>query len=184
MDNVTPEREGPADRAARLGRAETLVKDHMLMSLATGLVPLPALDLAAGMGIQLALIKRLCTLYGVPFSETAARGIVLSLLGTLGAGALGVGLFLSGVKLLPGAGTILGVVSLPIALAAFTYALGKVFIAHLELGGDLLSFDVRAQREYFRGLFHRGRAVARGLMPTRAGTPEAGTSEVGTAARR
>jgi uncharacterized protein (DUF697 family) len=179
MDNVTPEPAGPADRVARYRRAETLVKDHMLMSLATGLVPLPALDLAAGLGIQLALVKRLCDLYGVRFSESAARGIVMSLLSGMGAGALGVGVFLSGVKLLPGAGTLLGIVSLPSAIAAFTYAVGKVFVAHLELGGDLLSFNASAHREYFRGLFHRGRGVAKGLVPSAAGAP----SGAGTAVR-
>jgi uncharacterized protein (DUF697 family) len=186
MENVTPEPAAPADRAARFRRAETLVKDHMLMSLATGLVPVPALDLAAGLGIQIALVKRLCDLYGIPFSERVARGIVMSLLSSLGAGVLGVGIFVSGIKLLPGAGTILGIASLPTALAAFTYALGKVFVAHLELGGDLLSFDCSSQGEYFRGLFRRGKDVAKGLVPSRgsaSASAPAATGGAGTAAR-
>jgi len=156
----------PADRAARLARAETLIKDHMLMSLATGLVPVPGIDLLAGLGIQLALLKRLCTLYGVPFLDNAARGIVMTLLGGVGAGALGMGIFLSAVKLVPGAGTVLGVVSLPIAISAFTYALGKVFVAHLELGGSLTDFDPASKRAYFREMVQRGRRVASDLVPS------------------
>jgi uncharacterized protein (DUF697 family) len=158
----------PADRAVRLARAETLVKDHMLMSLAAGLIPAPTFDLVAGIAIQLALLRRLCTLYGVNFSENLARGLILTLLGSVGAGALAMGLFISGLKVVPGLGTLLGVVSMPIALSAFTYAIGKVFIAHFELGGTLLDFDAAANRAYFREMIQRGRRVASTLAPPKA----------------
>ncbi len=156
----------PADRAARLVRAETLVKDHMLMSAAVGLIPAPGFDLLAGIGVQLALLKRLTTLYGVPFSENAGRGIIMSLLGGVGTGALGGGLFFSAVKLVPGLGTLFGVASMPIAMSAVTYGLGKVFIAHLEVGGTLADFDATANRGYFRDLVRRGRQVAANLTAT------------------
>lgn len=157
-----------ADRAARLARAETLMKDHMLMSAAVGLIPAPGVDILAGMGIQLALLKRLTDLYEVPFSESAARGIITALLGGVGTGALAFGLFVSAVKLVPGAGTLFGVASMPLALGAITYAIGKVFIAHLELGGTLATFDVAANRGYFRDLLRRGRHVAATITPAAA----------------
>ena len=157
----------PAERAARLARAETLVKDHMLMSAAVGLIPAPGLDIVAAMGIQIALLKRLADLYEVPFSQHAARGVVTSLLGGVGAGALAGGIFMSAVKLLPGAGTLFGVVSMPISLAAVTYAVGKLFIAHFELGGTLADFNAAAQRPYFKELVQRGRQVASTLTPSR-----------------
>ena len=153
----------PADRAARLARAETLVKDHMLMSAAVGLIPAPGLDILGGIAVQLALLKRLTDLYKVTFSENAARGIIMSLLGGVGAGALGSGLFLSSLKLVPGLGTLFGVASMPIAISAVTYALGKVFVAHLEVGGTLANFNVAANRRYFRDLVQRGRQVATSL---------------------
>jgi len=161
----------PAEPAVRRARAAGLVKDHMLMSLGAGLIPAPLFDLAAGAGIQLLLLKRLCTLYGVPFSESAARGVVASVLGGIGAGALATGIFFSGVKLLPGAGTVLGVVSLPVGIAAVTYALGTLFIAHLELGGVLQDFRPSAQRAYFRDLVQRGRQAAAELMPSAGKEP-------------
>ena len=153
----------PGDRAARRARAETLVKDHMLMSAAVGLIPAPGFDIAGGIAVQLALLKRLTNLYSVTFSENAARGIIMSLLGGIGAGALAGGLLLSSLKIVPGLGTLFGVVSVPIAISAVTYALGKVFIAHLELGGSLSDFDAAANRGYFRDLVRRGRHVAAGL---------------------
>lgn len=158
----------PAERAARLARAETLVKDHMLMSAAVGLIPAPGLDIVAAIGIQIALLKRLADLYTVPFSEHAARGVVTSLLGGVGAGALAGGIFLSAVKFVPGAGTLFGVVSLPISLAAVTYAIGKLFVAHFEVGGTLADFNAAAQRPYFKDLVQRGRQVASTLTPSRA----------------
>lgn len=160
------------DRAARLARADTLVKDHMLMSAAVGLIPVPAIDVLAGIGVQLALIKRLTTLYGVTFSENAARGIIMTLLGGVGSGVLAGGLFASAVKLLPGAGTIFGIASMPVAISATTYAVGKVFIAHLETGGSLADFDAAANRGYFKELVQRGRQAASGLsMPSAAKAP-------------
>lgn len=161
----------PAEQATRLVRADTLLKDHMLMSAAVGLIPAPGLDILAGIGIQLALLKRLATLYDVPFSGTAARGILVSLLGGLTTGGLAAGLFLSAVKIVPGAGTFFGIVSMPVAMAAVTYAVGKIFIAHFELGGTLRDFDVAANRRYFGELVQRGRQVAAGMTRPSAGEP-------------
>ncbi len=154
------------DGATRLARADTLVKDHMLMSAAVGLIPAPGIDLLAGMAIQLALLKRLADLYGVTFSENAARGIIMSLLGAIGTGGLAAGIFFSAFKLIPGAGTLFGVVSMPIAMSAVTYAIGKLFITHFELGGTLRDFDVAANRTYFRDLVQRGRQVAADMTPS------------------
>jgi len=154
------------DRATRLARADTLVKDHMLMSAAVGLIPAPGIDLLGGIAIQLALLKRLADLYGVPFSESAARGIIMSLLGAIGTGGLAAGIFFSAFKLIPGAGTLFGVVSMPIAMSAVTYAIGKLLITHFELGGTLRDFDVAANRKYFRDLLQRGRQVASEITPS------------------
>lgn len=166
----------PAERAERLARAETLVKDHMLMSAAVGLIPAPAFDIVAGMGIQLALLKRLTDRYGVPFSKHAARGIITSLLGGLGTGALAGGIFMSAVKLAPGAGALFGVATMPVSLGAVTYAVGTLFIAHFEKGGTLADFNAADQRPYFKDLVQRGRKdlvqrgrkVASTLTPMRA----------------
>lgn len=155
-----------AERITRLTRADTLVKDHMLMSAAVGLIPAPFFDIVAGMGIQLALLKRLADLYAVPFSEAAARGIITSLLGGVGTGALAGGIFMSAMKLVPGAGTLFGVVTMPISLGAVTYAVGKVFVAHFEIGGTLGDFSVAATRPYFRDLVQRGRHVASTMTPS------------------
>lgn len=163
--------EAVADPAARLARAETIVKDHVLMNATVGLIPLPGFDILAGMGIQLAMIKRLTTLYGVPFQENAARGIIMSLLGGLGTGTLAGGLFLSAAKFMPGVGTVLGVAAMPVAVGVTTCAVGKVFIAHLETGGTLATFNAAANRGYFKDLVRRSREATAGIL-----TPSASKS--------
>ena len=57
-------------RKERLLIAETRVRDHMMVSLGVGLLPFPLLDLAAAATAQITLVKRLCDLYEVPFSES------------------------------------------------------------------------------------------------------------------
>jgi uncharacterized protein (DUF697 family) len=162
---IQPETTATLTPAERLARADTLVKDHMLLSAAVGLIPAPGFDIVAGIGVQVALLKRLADLYGVPFSEHAARGIITALLGGVGTGVLAGGIFLSAVKIVPGAGTLFGVVTMPIALAAVTYAVGQLFIAHFERGGTMADFNAAAQRPYFKDLFQRGRQVASTLIP-------------------
>src|SRR5215813_11073413 len=93
------------DSLARRQRAETIVKDHTLMSLGGGILPLPLIDLLATLAIQLTMIGRLCSLYGVPFSRQAVRAIIMALVGGLGSVGVARGLFWSTVKLIPGAGT-------------------------------------------------------------------------------
>ena len=148
----------------RLYRAEEIVKDHVLMSSAAGLIPSPSIDLLAAFGVQLTMMSRLCSLYGVPFSKNIGKGIILTLFGSVGSLAFASGLFFSAVKFVPGAGTLAGVVSLPLTLGAFTYGLGKVMIGHFEMGGGLLDFDPRVNNRYFKEMYGRGRAFATSWM--------------------
>jgi len=143
----------------RLARAEEIVKQHTLMSLAGGVLPLPVVDLGATLAIQLSMIGRLCALYDVPFSQQAARGAIMSLIANLGAVGICSGLFFSAVKLIPGIGTLAGVTAAPAGIAAVTWALGKLFIGHFETGGTLLDVSSTATREKFRDLVARGRGV-------------------------
>jgi hypothetical protein len=41
------------------------------------------------------------------------------------------------------------------AASALTYAIGRVFIHHFELGGTLLNFDADKLRSYFREQLRR-----------------------------
>ncbi len=155
------------ERKARLLTAETRVRDHMMVSLGVGLLPFPLLDLAAAVGTQVTLVKRLCDLYEVPFSESRTRGIVTSLFGTLGVAGSALIIGASFSKLIPGSGTALGMLSLPLMSAAYTYAIGQIFIGHFEIGGGLADFESQKYSSYFQELYKRGKENAASLIPAK-----------------
>lgn len=145
----------------RSRRAETITRDHVLMATAVGVVPAPGLDLLGSMAVQLAMLARLSKTYGVPYSENVAKGLVFSLLGSLGGIGVGASVAISAVKTIPVLGTAVGAVGMPVMMGAFTYAVGKVFTQHFESGGTFLDFDAASYRQYFRDMFRRGRGIAR-----------------------
>jgi uncharacterized protein (DUF697 family) len=142
------------------GRASTIIRDHMFLSAAAGFIPVPIVDLAAAFTLQVTMIGRLAKLYGVPFTEHAGKSVLMSFIGSAGTVSLGGGSFLSLAKSIPGVGTFLGAVTMPVSLGAFTYAIGKVFQAHFRQGGTLLDFCPSDYGDYFKQMFNRGRKEA------------------------
>jgi uncharacterized protein (DUF697 family) len=144
----------------RSKRSERIIQDHVLMGLVAGLIPGPGVDLAAGFGIQLAMLARLAKLYGVPFRRDLAKNLVSSLFGSLGAVGAGGIIASSLIKTVPVVGTALGFIGTSGSMGAFTYAVGKLFQQHFESGGTFDDLKPRAYSGYFREMFRRGKTVA------------------------
>ncbi len=70
-----------AEASSRTDRANQIVKRHMLATFGAGLVPLPLVDLALLVGIQLNMLRRLAKLYEMEFFSQIATSLVASLLG-------------------------------------------------------------------------------------------------------
>lgn len=141
-------------------RGERIIQDHVLMGLVAGVVPGPAIDLAAGFGVQLAMVARLAKLYGVPFRRDMAKNIITSLFGSLGGVGAGTIVASSLIKAVPGFGTVLGVVGTSASMGAFTYAVGKLFQRHFEEAGTFDDLKPSAYRDYFKDMFKRGKTIA------------------------
>ena len=62
--------------------AQEIVKTHLLLAVAGGLIPIPFVDFAAVTGIQINMIRSLSKLYGVSFDEQMGKSLVTSLVGT------------------------------------------------------------------------------------------------------
>lgn len=155
----------------RLREAEHLVRMSMYYATGLGLVPVPVFDLVGITGVQLDLLRRLSNLYGVKFSKDAGKNIIASLVG--GGVSFSVApLLASAVKLVPVVGSVLGVVMMPVTGGATTYALGKVFIAHFESGGTILSFDPQAVKAFYAEQLKEGNAI---LAKTNAAPASAAT---------
>ncbi len=129
--------------------ALSLVNRHAALATGTGLIPVIGLDIAALTGIQLNLISRLCDLYGIKFTRHLGLNIVVSLV----SGIVPVALLTataSVVKLIPGLGMLAGATAMSVNGGAIIYGLGRVMVRHFESGGDLLDFDAKKAKAYFK----------------------------------
>lgn len=139
--------------------ANDIVNSNIALAMGAGLIPLPWVDFAAIAAVQLKLGKELADAFGVDYKEEQVRGIVVALIGsytstaaaTTAAGALA--------KFVPGLGAVFGVVTLPLVAGAITYAVGKIFIQHLESGGTFLSLKVADVRAGFLREVEKGKQV-------------------------
>jgi uncharacterized protein (DUF697 family) len=129
--------------------AMKLVERFSLWSGAAGLIPMPFVDLAAVGGVQIQMLRRLSSIYGVPFSENLGKALIAGLAGSMipassGAGAASI------LKGVPAVGIAIGALVMPVLSAGATYAIGMTFIEHFTSGGTLLDFDARNYRDFIR----------------------------------
>lgn len=156
--SATPAELTPKDRHAE---AERLVQKYSLGGTAIGLVPIPLVDMAGLVAIQLKMLHALARVYGVDFRADLSRSALASLFGgVLPASILAPSLTASLTKLIPGAGQLLGTGTQVVVGGAVTYAVGKVFIQHFASGGTFLTFDPEAVRDYFQQQLEAGKAQA------------------------
>ncbi|MDI1475040.1 DUF697 domain-containing protein [Polyangium sp. y55x31] len=149
----------PSAAPPLVGRAEAIIRRNVLWSLGAGAVPIPFADAIAVTGVQMKMLSELSELYGVDFTKDIAQKLVTSLFSSLGGVTIGASIGSSVAKLIPGVGTALGIITIPILAGAFTLATGKVFMMHFESGGTLLNFDPVAMRAYFMREFEKAKAT-------------------------
>lgn len=138
--------------AERIEHASEIVKKYMYWGGGAGLLPVPLLDLVLLTAAQTKMLAELTQHYGQTWQEKVGRNVVTSLasgLVTFGLTRYITSLF----KAVPGAGAVAGVITQTAAGAAFTYAVGRVFILHYETGGTLTSFDPKKVRAYFEEVY-------------------------------
>ncbi len=143
----------------RSKHADTIIQNHVIWSMGAGLVPILMADILAVSALQIDMIRQLCRVYDVNFSETQGKAIVTSLtsstLARAGARSL--------VKLIPGIGSVIGGVTVSAFAGASTYALGEVFKRHFESGGTILDFDMERLKNLYKEKFEKGKKVAEEL---------------------
>jgi len=108
------------------------------------------------------MLHQLSSLYQISFSKHLGKSFIGILIGGLGASSLSsTGLSLA--KFIPGFGLTSGVLMMPLATGATTYAIGRIFHQHFALGGTFLDFDPQTVREHFSLLYTEGRTVVTDL---------------------
>lgn len=144
----------------RTEQANAIIRRYTYGALGTGLIPFPAVDLVALIGLQLAELRSLCKLYDVTFTRNAGKSAVASLVGGMWPTTAATAVAGSVMKFFPGLGTAAGMASIAVLGSAATYAVGKVFQMHFEAGGNVLNFDPDRMRSYFAEQLEEGKKVA------------------------
>ncbi|MCA9713879.1 MAG: YcjF family protein [Myxococcales bacterium] len=135
-------------------RAKKIIRKHMLISIASGVLPMPVVDIAILTGVQLRMVRQLAELYEVEFPEQRTKSIIGSLVGVSAVATAGnlLGMFLPGIKALVGLGKLA-------TGPATTYALGQVFIKHFESGGTIWTFDASRGKQDYEEELEKGKQV-------------------------
>ena len=132
--------------------ARKIIQSNALFAAAGGAIPVPVLDVGAVTLVQLDMLKALCKLYGVDYSELQGKAIITALSGSLMA-RMSASVF----KLVPVVGSLLGGLSMAAFSAANTYSLGKVFDFLLNKYGGLDNVDMEEIRQLFQEEFEKGK---------------------------
>ena len=125
---------------------------YSALSAATGLIPVPLVDMAGFMAMQLMMLKKLCAHYDIPFDSQRSK----SAIAILASGISSTYLAASSTKLVPFIGAF-SIAAMPAVNGAFSYAIGRVFIQHFASGGTFLDFDPNKVRGYFDEQFRAGK---------------------------
>lgn len=124
-----------------------LVERYTKYAAAAGLVPLPLVDMAAITVIQVRMLRAMCELYDMPFSNERARVIVAALLGGVMPTLAGHQILTTIARRVTVVGTLFGMISVSGFAVAATYAVGRVFVLHFESGGTLLDVDLSKAKD-------------------------------------
>ncbi|MGQ9863755.1 MAG: DUF697 domain-containing protein [Bacteroidia bacterium] len=137
----------------KLKQAYKITQDSVVWAGGAGALPFAGVDWAAVTLVQVNLIRRLCKLYDVPFSEELSRAIVSAIVGSsLARGGASL------LKTLPGIGSVAGAVGMVTLSAASTYALGTLLSLHFENGGTLANLDVQSAKKVYTRLVQKKQA--------------------------
>jgi uncharacterized protein (DUF697 family) len=126
-------------------KANQIIEEYAKYSAGTGLLPVPVVDIIVIKSIGLKMVKRLCKLYGVEFSEKKGKRLITTLTQKkymgLWAGSL--------IKFIPFIGQAGGGVANLFTAGKVTRYVGTVFMKHFEAGGTFFDFDPFKEYDFF-----------------------------------
>jgi uncharacterized protein (DUF697 family) len=149
-----------AQAAIKRLRADVVITWHVAASAGAGLIPLPIIDFAAISTVQVTMLALICNIYEQPFSKEALTSIVAGLAGgAITASQAGPTAISSRLKFIPVIGTLASFLFTPALAGATTYAIGKVFVHHLETGGTVFTFEAKKLKSYMEKSLEEGKKL-------------------------
>ena len=136
------------NKADKAERAEIIIRNHVILSMGIGLIPVPILDTVGLAGIQLAMLRKLTKIYHIPFSDHIGKSALMSLIGGTGS-VPAARIVFTAMKAVPFIGTSIAAITMPVTAGAITHATGRIFHQHFASGGTFLTFDPKKVRAYY-----------------------------------
>ncbi|MDX1957988.1 MAG: DUF697 domain-containing protein [Leptospiraceae bacterium] len=136
---------------------DEIIKNHALLSMAAAAIPVPIADIAAITLVQLDMIKKLASHHSVNYDHEWGKSVVSSL--TSSSLAVIASRFLaSGIKMIPGVGTILGIATQVVLAGATTYALGRIFDEHFS-GKEIIEPNLDMLKKKYEEYVEKGKKI-------------------------
>ena len=127
--------------------------------MAAGAVPVPIVDVALVMGIQMKMLQQLCEAYEVNYSTEKMNAWIASIF----SGTLLMRFGGSSLKFIPGLGWLAGGATLALTSGASTFAIGNIAMGYLAEGQSFVEMDVKEAKENFKKEFEKGKAFVNDL---------------------
>lgn len=140
---------------------DKIIRHYTYYTTAAGLLPIPVADLVLISGLQIRMVYSLSQEYDIPFKKSRVISVIGALFGYIIPNSFSRTFISSMLKIIPGIGTILGVVSMPIFTGAATWTLGQIFARHFESGGNIQNFSVEDYKNDLKDAFTEGMKVAK-----------------------
>lgn len=113
--------------AVTIAAGQRIVRWHAGWTAGASFIPLPFVDIAGVMAVQVSMVRQLARLHGCTMDGTRPRTLLLSALGGAASPTVTASGIPSMLKLVPGIGTVLAGVAAPCVAVAATVGLGNLF---------------------------------------------------------
>lgn len=161
------------DKARKI---DEIIRKHVYGAVGVGLVPVPLLDVAGFMGVQLNMIRRMCEVYNLPFSEKVCRKVITTLVGGITPVAL-TPIAFSLLKVVPVVGYTASAASLAALGGGATYAVGRIYAKHFANGGTTGNLEPSSVKEDFKKAYESGKGMVKEAVQKVKGESKAAPAE-------
>ena len=132
-------------------KANKIIRNYSLAASGSGFIPHPLLSSTGVTAFQILLIKDLCELYQIPFSEKRLNVVLTSVLGSAA-----VRLITFATRTIPGISKPMEGLTGATISGFYTASIGEFYKVHFQNGGNLDNADFRDLGWYFIEEYNRG----------------------------
>ena len=128
-------------------KAHAAVASAVALATAAGAAPIPFSDAAALVPIEVGMLASITVIFGIEIEKALLTSIVSVVVGTEGATVAGKAIVSGLLKMIPGAGTVVGGVISGATAATLTTALGEAYIGVMTeiYRGELKEMDLKSE---------------------------------------